>query len=228
MVTFFIPFYNESSTILDCLTAIINSNEKCEIIAIDDGSTDSSYEKIKHLPIRIIKTKNVGKARALNSATKEANGDVFIFVDADVIISKPLWKIINPFLREYDLININNIIESREVELTKNTFTPPINIICIKKKVFKSLKGFSTIYPKAGGEDLDLLIRLLGKGHKAYILNEDYIHKDKPMIFLKKWRFIIWNNITYIKNIRYKYCQIKLLKNIKSIPAKIMSIFVKL
>ena len=213
MISIIVPFYNEEKTIGACLEELLKFN-RSEIIAVDDGSTDSSYCRIKDLPVNILRKKNSGKAASLNYAVSKAKGDILVFVDADVIISKSLSKIIGNLFDTFDFLNINDKFKSREVLLDESSFTPPINIIAIKRSTFNALGGFSVLYPLSGGEDLDFLIRLLGHGHRAYLVNTKYFHKGKSMNALKKIRFVVINNFTYIKNIRYSYCRRKLLKNI--------------
>ena len=61
-----------------------------EVIFVDDGSTDNSWEVIEQLAKEINEVKgikfrrNYGKSAALFVAFKEAQGDVVITMDADL------------------------------------------------------------------------------------------------------------------------------------------------
>jgi len=76
-------FYNET-------TKSLNEYSNCEIIFIDDGSDDESYNIMRKLAdednrVSIIQFfKNFGKADALSEGFKQANGDVIITIDADL------------------------------------------------------------------------------------------------------------------------------------------------
>lgn len=76
-------FYNET-------TKSLNEYSNCEIIFIDDGSDDESYNIMRKLAdednrVSIIQFfKNFGKADALSEGFKQANGDVVITIDADL------------------------------------------------------------------------------------------------------------------------------------------------
>ncbi len=76
-------FYNET-------TKSLNEYSKWEIIFIDDGSDDESYNIMRKLAyednrVSIIQFfKNFGKADALSEGFKQANGDVVITIDADL------------------------------------------------------------------------------------------------------------------------------------------------
>lgn len=78
------PLYNEIKKIVDKLK--INY----EIVFIDDGSTDSSLQKLRELNRKdrnaryISFRKNYGKSAALNVGFKKASGDAIITMDADL------------------------------------------------------------------------------------------------------------------------------------------------
>jgi len=89
-----IPVYNEEESIQELTEWIIrvctNDRLTFEIIFIDDGSTDSSWEKI--LSVASVETsvkgcrfrRHYGKAAALHTGFGEATGDVIITMDSDL------------------------------------------------------------------------------------------------------------------------------------------------
>ena len=93
-LTIVIPMKNEENNVLllyqkiNEVLLLINLNY--EIIIIDDGSTDSTYEKITQLKkldhrIKIIKfRKNLGKSTALNFAFQCAKGEIIVTMDGDL------------------------------------------------------------------------------------------------------------------------------------------------
>lgn len=96
-LSFVIPAMNEEETldalfqgIRNTLTGFDNSI-KFEIIFIDDGSTDKSWDEMSLLVeknpsiIKAIKLRrNFGKAHALSCGFKECSGDVVFTMDADL------------------------------------------------------------------------------------------------------------------------------------------------
>ncbi|MBI4228113.1 MAG: glycosyltransferase family 2 protein, partial [Deltaproteobacteria bacterium] len=89
-----IPVLNEAEN-LDPLYAQLtlalgNSNKSYEIIFIDDGSTDSSYEILENLQkedgrVQVIRfRRNFGQAAAFSAGFDYARGDVIITMDADL------------------------------------------------------------------------------------------------------------------------------------------------
>ena len=89
-----IPLYNECdslSELNDWIVSVMHSNRfDFEVIYIDDGSTDGSWEVIeqlcaRHPEIKAIQfQKNFGKSQALHAGFKAAGGDVVITMDADL------------------------------------------------------------------------------------------------------------------------------------------------
>lgn len=89
-----IPLKNEAESIPELeswITRVVNENKlSYEIIFIDDGSTDNSWEVIQNLAnanehIAAIKfRRNFGKAAALNTGFRAAKGEYIITMDADL------------------------------------------------------------------------------------------------------------------------------------------------
>ncbi|AWX43099.1 Dolichyl-phosphate beta-D-mannosyltransferase [Flagellimonas maritima] len=93
-ISIVIPLLNEQESLIelhDWIARVMQSNHFVyEIIFIDDGSTDSSWNVISELSrkndnvkgIRFLK--NYGKSQALHAGFKAAKGDVVITMDADL------------------------------------------------------------------------------------------------------------------------------------------------
>lgn len=85
-----IPVYNEQDNVLELhkrLKATLDSlAESYEIIFIDDGSSDSTYQNLTTLEnVKIIKFRsNFGQTAALDAGIKEANGEFIITLDGDL------------------------------------------------------------------------------------------------------------------------------------------------
>src|SRR5262245_16888195 len=89
-----IPLFNEEESLQELCNWIEKvmkeNNFSYEVILVDDGSRDSSWEKIELISkqnssVKGIKfRRNYGKSAALNVAFAEAKGDVVITMDADL------------------------------------------------------------------------------------------------------------------------------------------------
>ena len=93
-ISIIIPFLDESESLpeltewIQCV--VTKNNFSYEIIMIDDGSTDNSWQVVEQLRkknscIKGIKfQRNYGKSAALNEGFRAAHGDVVITMDADL------------------------------------------------------------------------------------------------------------------------------------------------
>jgi glycosyltransferase involved in cell wall biosynthesis len=93
-ISIVIPLYNEEESVIplshELRKALSRLNTNYEVILVDDGSTDSSLQKLKE----ITKTdnrfkylsfrKNYGKSAALQVGFKAATGDAVVTMDADL------------------------------------------------------------------------------------------------------------------------------------------------
>jgi len=93
-ISVIVPLYNEEESLTelnDWIVKVMQSNHfSFEIIYVDDGSGDTSWEVItelskKHKEVKGIQfRRNYGKSAALNEGFKVAEGDVVITMDADL------------------------------------------------------------------------------------------------------------------------------------------------
>lgn len=112
-----VPVYNEEKSLQELIDWIervcIKGNLSFELIFVDDGSNDSSWEIINHISKekQFVKglrfRRNYGKAAALHSGFREATGNVVITIDSDLQDSPDeipfLFRMINE--EGYDLVS---------------------------------------------------------------------------------------------------------------------------
>lgn len=107
-VTFLIPAYNEEEYVEDCIKSILNQDypqDKLEVIAINDGSTDKTLEKMQKYKdrIQIIDKENTGKANSLNQALERVETDIVGCMDADSIADQDFVKSMIGYFEEKDV-----------------------------------------------------------------------------------------------------------------------------
>ncbi len=102
LLSIIIPVYNVEKYIKQCVYSFCNSNiQSFEVILIDDGSTDSSYDICKSMQenderIRLYHIENSGASVARNFGIKKAKGKYIFFCDSDDYInSEKLDEIFN-------------------------------------------------------------------------------------------------------------------------------------
>jgi len=93
-ISIVVPLLNEEESLPELCAwierVVTTNNYSYEVILVDDGSTDDSWEVIKKLSLQnnnikgIRFRRNYGKSAALNEGFKAANGNVVITMDADM------------------------------------------------------------------------------------------------------------------------------------------------
>jgi cellulose synthase/poly-beta-1,6-N-acetylglucosamine synthase-like glycosyltransferase len=89
LVSIIVPAYNEEVNAVNSLHNLLRCDYKnFNIIFVDDGSKDSTYEKVNaafanHDKVKIFTKPNGGKASALNFGIAQTNADYAICIDAD-------------------------------------------------------------------------------------------------------------------------------------------------
>lgn len=94
-ISVIIPVYNAQNTIDECLKSVFNQTlNDLEVIAIDDGSTDSSWSILEKWQdrVRIFSQKNMGAPVARNFGFEKSQSDYVIFCDADVLMRHDMLK----------------------------------------------------------------------------------------------------------------------------------------
>ena len=91
MLSFIVPAYNEEAELPATLrilrAAAEASGEACEIVVVDDASTDSTAEIAAAAGARVVSVDRRQIAAVRNAGAIAARGDVLFFVDADTHIS---------------------------------------------------------------------------------------------------------------------------------------------
>lgn len=94
-VSIIVPVYNVERYVEKCIRSVLDqSYQNIEIIIVDDGSTDDSYNICNNLQkespnkIKLFKKENGGLSSARNFGLLHAQGEYISFVDSDDIISQ--------------------------------------------------------------------------------------------------------------------------------------------
>lgn len=91
LLTYIVPIYNTEAYVLQCLQSIVSQDmdaDSYEVLAVDDGSTDSSCALVRsfaleHPQVRVLAQRNAGVSAARNLALDNARGCYLMFVDSD-------------------------------------------------------------------------------------------------------------------------------------------------
>lgn len=160
LISVAIPAYNEEmgigETLKEVQTILDRIGQHYELIVVDDGSTDHTWQKIKNIAlhdrrIKLIRfTRNFGKEAAILAALKYSRGDAVVVIDGDLehppeIIEKmvDIWE-----KEEVDVVHAVKQTRQRESILRKAS----------AKLFYAAMKGFSGLDLR-GATDYKLLDR---------------------------------------------------------------------
>ena len=171
-----VPLYNEDESIPELyswITKVMNANNfSYEIIFVNDGSTDKSWDVIEGLSandpehVRGIKfRRNYGKSPALFCGFEKAEGDVVITMDADLQDSPDEIPELYRMIKEdgYDLVS--GYKQKRYDPLSKTIPTKLFNATARKVSGIKNLHDFNCGL-KAYRKDVVKNIEVYGEMHR--------------------------------------------------------------
>ena len=170
-----VPLYNEDESIPELykwIDRVMNDNKfTFELIFVNDGSTDQSWEIIsklsqEHDNVKGIKfRRNYGKSPALFCGFKEAQGDVVITMDADLQDSPDeIPGLYNMIVKEgYDLVS--GYKQKRYDPISKTIPTKLFNATARKVSGIKNLHDFNCGL-KAYRRDVVKNIEVYGEMHR--------------------------------------------------------------
>jgi cellulose synthase/poly-beta-1,6-N-acetylglucosamine synthase-like glycosyltransferase len=189
-ISVIIPAYNESENIVNSIQSVLRVDypkDKVEIIVVDDGSIDDTFEqakKVKRKNVKVFRKKHEGKAAAVNFGIKKSSGEILMVLDADtfpdrecfrnivgyfeddnVMAALPLIKIWNP----RNVIEKCQVIEYTIMGLVKRSFTFLGSMACtpagafIRRSFVEKYGGFST---DTLTEDFEMGLRIQSEGYQ--------------------------------------------------------------
>ena len=205
-----IPLYNEDESLPELYEWIERvmaaNNFSFEVIFVNDGSTDQSWEVISKLAERSEHVKgikfrrNYGKSPALYCGFKEAQGDVVITMDADLQDSPDEIPELYRMIKEegYDLVS--GYKQKRHDPLSKTIPTKLFNATARKVSGIKNLHDFNCGL-KAYRREVVKNIEVFGEMHRfiPYLaknagfrkIGEKVVHHQKRQY--GKSKFMGWN-----------------------------------
>lgn len=107
-ISIIVPVYNTAKYLPKCLDSLIGQTyQNLEIICVNDGSTDSSLNLLRHYAvnnsqIQVINQNNMGLSGARNTGVSSATGDYLMFVDSDDWIDPNMCELLMQAANNYD------------------------------------------------------------------------------------------------------------------------------
>ncbi|OQY96168.1 MAG: glycosyl transferase family 2 [Sphingobacteriales bacterium UTBCD1] len=189
-VSIIVPAYNESVNAVKTIKNLLQQNyPDFEVIFVDDGSRDNTFEVISNAfannpGVKIYTKPNGGKASALNFGIAQSSGDYVVCIDADTQLMPDAVRLMMRYFNNSEVVavagnvkvgNEKNILTKwQSIEyITAQNFDRRafdyLNCISVipgavgvfKKSAVEEVGGFMT---DTLAEDCDLTLRLLRSG----------------------------------------------------------------
>lgn len=192
LVSIIIPIYNCENYIARCINSIINQKYKnIEIILVDDGSKDGSYEICKKFAekdsrIKLFHKENGGVSSARNLGVNNATGKYVCFADGDDTIESNMIydmneKLIinnaNMVICNYNVI-VNDLIVKKDNNISEDM------VITTREEFYKQINYFGGfLWNKMYETELVKKIRFDESVHycEDQLFNVTYVEKLKSV-----------------------------------------------
>lgn len=212
IVSVIVPFYNSGKYIERCVKALLdqtNTDERYEIILVNNNSTDFSADILRRYPrIKLISEQQRGSYAARNSGLKQAGGEIIAFTDSDCVPAANWLKEIESAMASPDVgIAIGScrfphesiplsMLEDYENEKNKYVFTSGINKLyyghtrnmAVRKRLFDELGPF---LERARGSDTIFIQRCLDRYSCDFVrycpqMQVRHLEIDTPYKYFRK------------------------------------------
>jgi len=193
-VSIIVPAYNEAEVISNSLASLLELRYPYyEIIAVDDGSSDGTFEKMKefegnHYGVRVqtFRKENSGKADALNYGIRRSKAPIVICMDSDSRLTPDALRYavrhfsdpnVGAVAGNVKVINRHNIwtklealeyIEGLNIARMAQAFARAVNVIPGPMGIFRraALDATGGYDSDTFAEDFDMTVKILADGWK--------------------------------------------------------------
>jgi glycosyltransferase involved in cell wall biosynthesis len=198
-----IPVYNSAATIAESVeSALEQTFTDFNIIAVDDGSTDTSAEVLSRYTgrIKVLTQPNRGLSAARNAGVRLGTAEYVAFLDADDIWEHPMLertvaaldRLPHSVLAYTDVAVVDSSGRPINAALVSNSLgrAPQLDdlfvslwpimpsAVVMRRGVFDGIGGFSEAFRSLGYEDVFMWMRARELGEFAYL--------PEPLV---RWRF---------------------------------------
>lgn len=227
-ISLIVPAYNEEKTISRTLRHLQNFDypkDDLEIIVVDDGSRDKTFEVASRFSgVKVVKKPNGGKASALNYGLKFAKGELVACVDSDSCPRSDALVNMVPFFSEPNVAAVTSsifisggkrvierlqrieyilIVWARKLlEYLDSVYCTPGPLSLYRAGILRSVGGFDE---KNLTEDIEIAWRLIHHGYKIKMAPLAEVYTNPQETFGKWWKQRLrWNIGGMQTTIKYK------------------------
>lgn len=209
-----IPAYNEAGALPATLAAIGVAIEHaaphvCELIVVDNGSTDGTAEVASRLGATVVFEEQPGIARARNAGAERAIASALLFVDADTHVPTNLVIRVLDALSDPSCVGGAPATEYRYSKRILRPYMAMWSLVARLRKMSQGVAQFVTAeaFSRLGGyderlhmaEDTDFYWRLqrlasARQQHVTYLSDAVVIPSSRRLDDWPAWRTILYTN----------------------------------
>lgn len=203
MVSIIIPAFNQEEMTQECIYAVLDSTQDCEIIVIDNGSTPKITVPFSgFIDTKVIRNEsNLGFPVAINQGIQAAKGENIILLNNDVIVTSGAIDKLVLWLEEFSIVGpltnycaghqratIDTYLTKKELDKAaislsenNNGYAEDVNWVigfcmAFKKSLYDEIGMFDESLWPCSGEEIDFCFRAKEAGHSVGIAYDVYVH----------------------------------------------------
>lgn len=166
-----------------------------EIVLVDDGSNDGTYESViatlqPPCALTVVRQRNAGLARGRNAGIARARGELILFMDDDVLATPGLLAAHIRCHRTHrdaicrgGVINVESLDHLPPARYTWRNYSGAYfwtTNVSVPLALLKKAGGFDERFREYGWEDLDLGLRLREAGVPSILAKDALVYHYKP------------------------------------------------
>ena len=194
-VSIIVPAYNAGATLGECIEGCLaQTHADCEVIVVDDGSTDITAEVAAQYPVRYLRQSNGGPAAARNLGANLASGDILAFTDSDCVPAADWIARLLAGFTEDDVVAVGGTYANAnpqhrlsrlihaEIRYRHSQFAGDVDFLgsfnfAVRREAFEAVGRFDELFRAASAEDNDLSYRLGERGRLRFAPDAIVAHR---------------------------------------------------
>ena len=220
MVSIVMPTFNRGKSIVQSVASVVKqTHQNWELIIIDDGSTDSTFDIVNNLiksdsRIRILRNPRKGVSAARNIGLENANGQYIFYLDSDNQWTEPFLKTMLIYLEYSGSVSAYSGISVLDDDGSVTGYRGEpfnwdccldgnyvdLNAFCHKKNQYLELGGFDENLRRM--VDWDLILRYTKSSKPCYapFIGCHYLDSKKDSARISVAEPIAYRSIVQVKN----------------------------
>ena len=220
-LTVIVPAFNEADYLPATLDAIeaaaahlhARSGAEVETVVVDNNSTDDTAAIAESKNASVVHEPEQGIARARNTGARHAQGDVLVFVDADVLVPPPLLETIHDVMNDPSCVGGGVDVDYRPQRRSMRLYLHAWRVLALRMRLVQGATQFcrKDAFEQIGGydeqawigEDVDFY-RSLKRFAKVSGGTVRFIEEPRVQASSRRfdkwplWKTLLWTNPFFI------------------------------